>query len=550
MNVVWQHILIETRRRIMIMRRIYYNGTIVTMKSEGDYAQALLIEAGIIKEVGSNDFIMSLRKQDDEVIDLKGKTMLPGFIDAHSHFTGVANSLSQCDLHTVNNFQELIFTMKQFIEAHNIAPGEWVVGSGYDHNFLEEKEHPTKLLLDKISTIHPIVIVHASSHMGVANTMALTEMNITDDMKDPTGGTYGRFQDRQEVNGYMEERAFIDFQNNMPMIKLERMMELFKEAQELYASYGITTVQEGMVAKPLFQLLQHASLKHLLYVDVIGFVDLLEHRELTKEYASYVEHYQNHFKIGGYKIFLDGSPQGKTAWMKTPYRGESTYCGYPALEDEQVKSLIQEALEDDLQLLAHCNGDAAAEQYLTQFEQVVKKTQKQPKRPVMIHAQLVQKDQLQRMRPLHMIPSFFIAHTYYWGDIHIQSFGIERASMISPAKTAQELGLCYTFHQDSPVIAPNMLETLWCAVNRKTKQGVILGEQERITMYEALQAITINAAKQYFEEHQKGTIIPGKAADLVILNQNPQCVQADSIKAIKVLETIKHGKTIYRNPEF
>lgn len=530
------------------MKKIYYHGTIVTMDEQQPKVEAVCIDDGVIIKVGKEKEVLSLKQEGDELIDLKGKTMFPGFIDGHSHFIGLANSLAQCDLSSANSFDDIVRLMKDFMKENDVQPGEWVNGNAYDHNFLVEKKHPDKHLLDRISTENPIVIIHASSHMGVANSKALEEMHLDASTKDPEGGKYYREAGSQELNGHMEENAFINFQNSVPMISVEKLMKLVVKAQHIYASYGITTVQDGMVAKPLFQLLQLAASKKLLQLDIVGYIDLNHCRDLTSEHKEYVNQYVDHFKIGGYKIFLDGSPQGRTAWMSTPYKKtEDGYCGYPVLEDERLHELIKEAVRDELQLLAHCNGDAAAEQYITQFEKVhAEHPEWDTKRPVMIHAQLVRKDQLERMPAIQMTPSFFIAHTYFWGDIHIENFGIERAARISPAKDAEELGLRYTFHQDSPVIQPDMMRTVWCAVNRETRTGVSIGESERVTPYEAMKAITIHGAYQYFEEDRKGTISEGKLADLVILEKNPLTCDPKQLYAIKVEETIKEGKTIYK----
>ena len=164
----------------------------------------------------------------------------------------------------------------------------------------------------------------------------------------------------------------------------------------------------------------------------------------------------------------------------------------------------------------------------------------------MIHAQTVRKDQLQRMARMGMLASFFIAHTYYWGDIHRENLGWERAQRISPVRTAIGQRVIYTFHQDAPVLPPDMLMTIWCAVMRLTQKGLVIGERERISPWEALQGITCNAAYQYFEENQKGSIAPGKLADLVILDQNPLRVPPEKIKEIQVLYTIKEGEILYR----
>lgn len=528
------------------MRRLFYNGTIITMSDEL-YVEALCIENDTIIGVGKENKLRMLLDEGDECIDLKGNILLPGFIDAHSHFTGVANSLSQCDLSQAHCFEDIKNMMIAFIKEHHIQEGEWVYGSHYDHNDLVERSHPDKSLLDEISLVHPIVIVHTSSHMGVANSLALKSQHISSSTLDPIGGKYGREKGSLEPNGYMEEKAFIQFQNQAPMVSVERMMELFQEAQHIYASYGITTIQEGMVAQPLFDLLHYAAKKNLFQQDIIGFVDIANCSDLIDAYPQYKNQYHHHFKLGGYKTFLDGSPQGKTAWMTTPYQGSDNECGYPVLSNQQLYNQILTALQQHQQLLAHCNGDAAAEQYITQFKKVLDDySNLEACRPVMIHAQLVRHDQLQRMKAINMIPSFFVAHTYYWGDVHIQNFTQARANFISPTKDAMQLQMPFTLHQDAPVLMPDMLKTVWCAVNRVTKQGIVLGEQERIPPYEALKAITVYPAYQYFEESQKGTLEVGKKADLVILDKNPLLVPPLTIDTIQVLQTIKDGNVIYQ----
>jgi len=527
------------------MKTIYYHGEIVTMEDPLRIEEAVVVEDGIILAVGKQDEILAIQEKGDTLVDLQGKTMLPGFIDGHSHFAGFANSLSQCDLSGAECFDDIVTLMKNFIAKHPIQEGEWVFGCNYDHNFLKEQKHPNRDLLNQISTEYPIVVVHASSHMGVMNDIALQKAGVTEDVQEIEGGRFGR-DENGRLTGYMEENAFIHYQSKIPMIRFEKLLDLIEEAQHIYASYGVTTIQDGMVADDLFKLLQYAASQNLLKQDIVGYIDINHCRELMKNHPEYHQQYQNHLKIGGYKVFLDGSPQARTAWLSQPYE-HSDDCGYPVLSDERLYTLIQYALEDKQQLLAHCNGDQAAMQYITQFEKVmqVQNTQ-EVYRPVMIHAQLVRKDQLASMAKIGMMPSFFIAHTYFWGDIHLANLGKERGSHISPANTALKYHLPFTFHQDSPVLPPDMMRTVWCAVNRITKNGVDLGDDEKISVEDALKAITVYGAYQYFEENSKGTITKGKIADLVILDKNPLKVPSDELKDIQVLETIKNGKTIYK----
>ena len=226
--------------------------------------------------------------------------------------------------------------------------------------------------------------------------------------------------------------------------------------------------------------------------------------------------------------------------------GKDGYAGYGTLSDEELLARCRRALREGRQLLAHCNGDAAAGQYIRVFNRAMGELDDAPDiRPVMIHAQLVGQDQLPRMKELGMIPSFFVAHVYHWGDVHLENFGPQRAANISPAAAAGALGIPYTFHQDASVIEPNMLETIWCAVNRVTKQGVSLGPQQRVSALDAVRAVTIHAAHQYFEEHQKGSLAAGKHADFVILSADPTAVPPMQIRNIEVLATIKDGQCIF-----
>lgn len=526
---------------------LYYNGTILTMDDECPAVQAVLVSGGRIRARGSEEELMAQKDEDTICIDLAGRTMMPGFIDGHSHFSGLATSLSQCDLSGASDFEDIVALLRAFIRENSVPKGQWVVGVNYDHNFLSEKRHPDKTVLDRVSGVHPVVIVHASSHMGVANSAGLAVQGIAQETADPQGGRYGRTESG-EPDGYMEENAFVQFRSRMPMPDIDEIMKLFLRAQEVYASYGITTVQEGMVTPPLYQLLQYARQKDLFYLDLAGYADLEHCDQMPGLQQENPACYRGHLKIGGYKIFLDGSPQGRTAWMLEPYKGaQDGYRGYPVKTDEQVYALILRALEDNRQILAHCNGDAAAQQYITQFEKVCREhPEYAPNRPVMVHAQLVREEQLERMKALFMMPSFFVAHTYYWGDIHIQNFGMERAGRISPAGTTLRLGIPFTFHQDSPVLPPDVFQTIWCAAKRVTKNGVQLAEGEQISVYDALRAMTVYGAYQYGEECDKGMIREGKLADLIITDRNPLEVPADEVKQIRVLETIKEGCSIYK----
>lgn len=528
-------------------KSIYYNGTIITMEKE-IYAEAVLVNGGIIEKVGKYLDILQFKDRDTEMIDLDGNTMMPSFIDSHSHITSLANSLRYVSLSDANSFDDIVSKLKEFKIKKNLKSGQWIVGFGYDNNFLKEKCHPTKDVLDKVSKENPILISHISGHMGVMNSLALQQSNITENTTNPDGGIIGRIDGTDNPNGYLEEKAFMNSTQNIPQITDDEICSLMAQAQNIYLQNGITTVQDGLVRDTEFKMLKLASNRNLIETDIIGYVDLKDSADIAHKNIEYISNYINGFKIGGYKIFLDGSPQGKTAWMSEPYQNsENGYRGYPIYKTEQVVDFIQTALNENMQLLAHCNGDAAAEQFIVAYEIAIEKTKSLNSiRPVMIHAQFLRHNQLDRMKAINMIPSFFIAHTYYWGDTHLQNFGKERAFHISPAKEAIDKNIVYTFHQDTPVIMPNMLETIWCAVNRISKAEIVIGEDEKIGVLDALKAVTINAAYQYFEENKKGSIQKGKLANFVILDRNPLKVDYLEIKDINVLATIKENICLFK----
>ena len=526
--------------------QIYYNGYILTMENP-IYVDAIFVNNGVIEKVGTKEEVFKLKNDTTEIIDLQEKTLMPSFIDAHSHLSAFANTLRLVNLSNCKSFNNIIEELKNFKEKNKIKDGDWLIGFGYDNNFLKEKASPTKDILDKISVTNPILISHASGHMGVANSLALKMLKITKYSKDPEGGRIGRCYKNNEPNGYLEENAFINSSSKIPQPSLETMCNFIDKAQDIYLSYGITTVQDGLVNEPEFNQLKTMADNKRLKIDVIGYIDLKNSKEIVKNNEKYVKKFVNRYKIGGYKIFLDGSPQGRTAWLTKPYENaKDGYCGYPIYKDCEVESFIKTALDEDMQLLSHCNGDAAADQLLNSFTKVLNENNyKKDIRPVMIHAQTVRYDQIDIMKKITMIPSYFIAHVYYWGDVHIENLGKERAFKISPAKTTLDKKVTYTFHQDTPVVPQDMLQTIWCAVNRITKNGILLGYFERLSPLDALKAVTINAAYQYFEENKKGSIKEGKLANLIILDQNPLIIDPMKIKDIKILKTIREGQILF-----
>lgn len=512
--------------------KIYINGDFITL--ENDNIEAIATENDKIIKTGSKAEITELADENTEIIDLNGNTLMPAFIDAHSHIFALAKSLMQISIDGLTSIEEIKNCLAEYKKENRT--NEWIIVNGYDNNILKNRQHITKNELDEIFPDTPVIIENKSRHNGVVNSKALEMLGITKTTANPEGGRI--FYD----TGLLEENAFIDSLKKIPLPKMKAIVNAFKDAQKIYASHGITMAQEGVITNDLAKIYKLLANNNEIFLDIVAYMDYKNMNEIKKEYSEYINKYKNKFKIGGIKIFLDGSPQAKTAWLREAYANEAEYYGYRIMKDEDVEEILEKAKESKLQILAHCNGDKAAEQYINAVNKV-----SNLKRPVMIHAQLLGLDQLEDVKKYNIIPSFFISHIYYFGDIHIKNLGIKRAEHISPAGSSLKQDILFTFHQDTPVIEPNMFETIWCAVNRTTKEGKVLGEDEKISVLEAIKAVTINSAYQYGEEDVKGSLKAGKKADLIIVDRNPLNVDKNELRNIKILETIKDGKTIYKS---
>ena len=328
------------------MKKIYINGDFITL--ENDNIEALATENDKIIKTGSKAEILEVADANTEIIDLKGNTLMPSFIDAHSHIFALAKSLMQISIDGLISIEEIKNCLDKY-KKENITDG-WIIVNGYDNNILKNREHITKQELDEIFPDTPVIIENKSRHNGIANSKALEELNITKTTPDPEGGRI-LFD-----TGLLEENAFINSLKKIPLPKIEEIMNAFKEAQETYASHGITMAQEGVITNELAKIYKLLADKHEIFLDIVAYMDYKNVDEIKKEYSEFINKYNNNFKIGGIKIFLDGSPQAKTAWLREAYANEPEYYGYRIMKDEDVEEILENSKESNLQILAHCNG--------------------------------------------------------------------------------------------------------------------------------------------------------------------------------------------------
>lgn len=536
---------------------IYHNGTIITMETEMPTATSVAVKNGKILSVSEASLINTHQGDSTRIIDLNGKTLLPGFIDAHSHIAMSMGLLAQANIgsppvSTVNNISDIIQKLKTHQEKNNIGKGEWVVGWGYDPDLLEEKRHPNKLDLDEAFPDNPVFLLHVSGHMGVVNSTTLSKLGIDASTPNPPGGMIVRLPNSNEPSGLVQESAVYQVRKALPLPNDEQKILLLEAVQNLYASHGITTAQEGFVDYKTFQFLQAAAADGKLKLDLevlAGFLDA----------ASFFENHMNEFgtsknrlRLAGLKIVSDGSPQGKTAFFTKPYLTEVPGCahdckGFPNLTKAQLGGLMKQCYQAGIQVYTHANGDGAIDLFLETHQSVIDSMKEIPSdlRSVIIHSQFVRPDQLELYKKFEMIPAYFTNHAFFWGDTHLENLGEERASFLSPMKTSMDMGITCTNHTDFFVTPIDQLFLLGTSVNRMTRSGKVLGAEQRLTPLEGLKAITINSAYQHKQEHIKGSIKAGKLADFVLLKENPLTVDSDRIKDIQVLETIKEGEVIY-----
>ena len=525
------------------------NKVILMTEKESAQPLSVAIKNKKIIWIGSHEDAKNIQ---GEHVDFGNQAVLPGFIDAHGHAsylafaTQVANIASP-PVGKINNIQDLQTELKNFIQDSGLQPGEWLMGLGYDDSLLAEQRHPTKDDLDEVSTEHPIYLIHVSAHLGAANSLGLSLANINSKTQDPPGGKIRRYENSLEPNGVFEETAAYPLQQ-LAMSAYKDPIGSVKKAMEIYARNGITTAQDGASSLETIGLMQAADAQNMIDIDVISYPigqNGLDENLNALNFGSYT----GRVKVGGIKLILDGSPQGKTAYLtepyyKPPHNESKSYRGYPLIPQTEVSEWVKKFADLNIPIMAHANGDAAADMLI----KAVKNAKiKSDHRTIMIHAQTVREDQLDLMRELKIIPSYFSTHTFYWGDWHRDSvFGRDRAIRISPTKSTLDRDMPFSVHNDAPVVPPDMIRLLWSTTNRMTRSGKILGDQQKISTYDALKAMTLNAAYQHFEDDIKGSIEVGKLADLVVLSEDPLAMPTTSLLNLKVIATYSHGREIFR----
>ncbi len=533
-------------------RQVFLNGNILSMDSQNTRFEAMSLRGGRIEALGSNAQIKKLVTDDTLVHDLGGRTMLPGFIDAHGHFPGTGLAGLGVDLNSppigaMKNIAAIQSALGVFLTQR--GGEQWLFGFGYDDTALAENRHPTREELDAVSADIPILIMHISGHMSVVNSAGLLAAGIDDDTPDPEGGVIERDAEGR-ATGLLLETAAKTAQGLALDFSVFDFMTMVRTAAAEYLARGVTLAQSGGVDPRMLSGLKLFKSIGLIPQRLELFPLGSEFNTATLQAAlAGLDQSDPQLRQGIVKLITDGSIQGYTGFLSEPYhqpyRGDASYRGFPTMPYESLASQVADWHAAGFQLALHGNGDAAIDAILDAVDAAQEIAPREDPRHILIHAQMARDDQLARMKALGVTPSFFTAHTYYWGDRHRDIFmGPARAARMSPTASAKNLSLRYSVHLDSPVVPMNPLLLLWSTVNRQSASGAVIGAQQRVSVMDALRAMTIDAAWQVRRESQIGSLEPGKLADLVVLSDDPNDDPA-GIRELTVEQTWIGGRRFF-----
>ena len=534
------------------MDLIVINGRVETMDPRGSVVQAVGIRDGRIASLGSNDEVSVERHSRTTVIDARGKTVLPGFIEPHNHMVGFSTNLLEVDVRTPPN-RSIADIMDRLRErASTTPPGEWVRGRGYDDTGLLDVRHPTRHDLDAATTDHPVVIVHNSGHMLAANSVALEMARIHDETPDPPGGRIGRFPASGEPDGMLYETAQGLVNRLLPAYTDDEVRAGFIQAQEEYLRRGITTIHDAGVTNTrgvdILDTYRRARREDFLKFRVNMFI----HWEYLKDsdFAWRTGDGDEWVRVAGCKIISDGSIQGITAALREPYHCDPDEQGWLIYEQDELNDIVMTLHRRGYQIATHANGDAAIDATLAAYENALRAIPRSDHRYRIEHCQVCVPDHILKMRELGVIPNFFPNHVYYFGDRHRDRFlGSERVAHLDPIGSAVRAGIKPLLHSDCPVTPVNPLFCMQNAIDRLTSSGRILTGTERVPVREAISMMTVNAAYGAFEEDVKGSLEIGKLGDLVVLHQDPFLESTHELGQIESAATVVGGQIMYQSDD-
>ena len=521
---------------------IVRHANVITMDTNRPRAQAFAVAEGKFIALGSDESVNAFAGPNTRVLNLAGKTIVPGFIDAHAHPGPEYPEDSpwasvDCRPEKVRTMDALVAALKR--KADRTPAGQWVTGSRYQETKLGR--HPTRWDLDRASTNHPIIISHSSGHQSVCNSLALHLAKVTRDTPDPAGGKFVR-DERGELTGLIQERAAGIVRAagpRQPNPPETETLAAYRAGFRRYLSRGVTSVGVAGTSVGGAAMLERARTEELplrLYIMLGSLDDAVQRKTASAANAG--------VRYGAIKIFHGNSLSGQTCWLSQPYENRPDYFGVPpARSQEELNALILRVHEAGLQACVHSNGDREIEMLLNAFENALRQKPRANHRHRIEHCSVVTAALLQRIQKLGLV---VVPHSYIWehGD-KMENYGAGRWDWMHPARSLIDLGIPMAGHSDDPVSVSEPLLRIQDMVTRTSAEGKVYGAKQRVTAEEALRAWTLGGAFASFEEDRKGSITVGKLADFVVLSADPTQVPSSRIKDIQVEKTVVNGRILF-----
>ena len=531
---------------------VLLNGKIITVDGDFTIAEAVAVRDGRIMAVGSNEEVKRYIAEETEVIDLEGKTVLPGLIDSHIHLLSLGLTMFwiNCSTPPMRSIRDIVEAVRE--RAKELGPGEWIIGRGWDQSKLEEHRFPNRWDLDEAAPNNPVYLIRTCGHVVVVNSKALEIAGIDRDTPQPEGGVIVKDEDGEPTGVLLERPAFWLVQRHIPQPSFERKVEAIKRACRALNEVGITGVIEPGITAEDMRAYQRARAEEGLTVRVNMMLRGVEGDEPLEESLKRIRDFPLSTGFGdemlrflGLKLVIDGGIGGRTALLREPYEGEPDNYGVQTMPLEKLQRLIDEANLHDMTVGVHCAGGRAIDLVLKAFEETDRKRRIKGRRFTLIHAYLPSEENFEQCRRLGVVVASQPSFLYYLGDSFYENVGAERASWAKPHRAWIDHGIVVAAGTDSPVTHYNPFVSLWAAITRRTEGGRQLGGEQCVGREEAIRMYTINAAYLSFEEHLKGSLEPGKLADIIVIDRDILTCPIDEIKSIKVLRTILGGKTVY-----
>lgn len=530
---------------------IFFNGSVLTVDRRNAVVSAVAVKDNKIIYTGSDEETMKYAEEGTRRIDLKGRSLTPGFIDSHLHTAVLgANSIAiDCRSPGISSIGDIKALIRK--AAETTPKGQWIRGWGYDHSKLAEKRHPNRYDLDEAAPDHPVILTRVCAHISAHNSASLKLAGLADDAPDPEGGAMDR--ENGMINGVMRENAHMRILKTSKLSKQE-LIEAMGAANDLLIREGITSIHDsggfGPVQMGAIQdAVRDNILQIRLYSMIFSFVDNLDFVEDYIRTGLHTGFGDDRFRLGPVKLMVDGSSSGPTAATLEPYTSNPRDSGILSMTQEQVDDVIIRAHRAGWQVTSHAVGDRAVTMIVEAVEKAVRQYPRADHRHRIEHCAMVNENLLERIRQLGIVPIPNPIFLYEFGDGYLVNYGRDRAGRMFTNKSYIDRDIIAAGSSDCPITFSNPILNMHLAVNRETQTGQVINPEERVSVMQALRMFTYNGAYASFEEDRKGTVEAGKLADLAVLSGDLLKTPPDRIRELKVDMTVIDGRIVYQREE-